>query len=311
MAGDSKLWRVMRRSGMHLRRTTLTFRASLPPAPAHSPAGLPSGMCRPQCQNGSTWTRVEFSVVGPWTSPIKGNSHVLRLLDACQKDGVHFLNTIFPPVADDASLPALDDTEGVNNAVATWKKASAPSVVSPPCFQIDYIMGNRLMYEATQYCQPLPWAQMDALHESDHRPVLLQAVLHGHDQQAKKKGRPLLRRFVNEDHQAKFDKVFRTTLKEVEKKEKFQNSTVFEKVQLIQHVALTVVQTTRPDAQLVVRNPWVSKQAMAALTRLNHLRRVRAALKQRRFRQAKRLLKVFSDVNGEYLRSLTLEQAVT
>eukprot|EP00971_Amphidinium_carterae_P027416 539769-Amphidinium_carterae.2 len=228
----------------------------------------------------------EFIVVGPWTSPIKGSSHVLRLLDACQKN------------------------ESVNNAVATWKKASAPSVVSPPRFQIDYIMGNRLLFEATQYCQPLPWAQMDALHESDHRPVLLQAVLHGHDPKSAKKGRPLLRRFVNEDHQAEFDKVFRATLKDIEKKEKFQIATVFEKVQLIQHVALTVVQNARPDAQLVVRNPWVSKQAMAALTRLNHLRRVIAALKQRRFRQAKRLLKVFDDVNSDFLRSLTLEQAV-
>eukprot|EP00971_Amphidinium_carterae_P252067 5004838-Amphidinium_carterae.1 len=169
---------------------------------------------------------VEFqSQLIPWTSPIKGTSHVLRLLDACQKDGVSFLNTIFPPVADDASLPTLDDTEGVSNAVATWKKASAPSVVSPPCFQIDYIMGNRLLYDATQYCQPLPWAQMDALRDSDHRPVLLQAVLHGHDPKSAKKGRPLLRKFVNEDHQAEFDKVFRATMREVESKEKFQNAT--------------------------------------------------------------------------------------
>eukprot|EP00971_Amphidinium_carterae_P262088 5198536-Amphidinium_carterae.1 len=64
----------------------------------------------------------EYSVVGPWTSPIKGSSHVLDLLDVCQRTGVHFLNTLFPPVADDASLPNIEDMMAVNKAVATWKK---------------------------------------------------------------------------------------------------------------------------------------------------------------------------------------------
>eukprot|EP00971_Amphidinium_carterae_P144872 2870650-Amphidinium_carterae.1 len=171
-------------------------------------------------------------------------------------------------------------------------------------------MGNRLLFDATQYCQPLPWASLDALHESDHRPVLLQAVLHGHDPCAAKKSRPLLRKFVNEDHRVEFDRAFRETLRETERTDKFRNASVFKKVSLVQHIALNVIQSTRPDAQLVARNPWVSKQAMEALTRLNHLRRVRAALKQRKFNQAKRLLKIFDDVNRELLRSLTFEQAV-
>eukprot|EP00971_Amphidinium_carterae_P335987 6472090-Amphidinium_carterae.1 len=251
----------------------------------------------------------EYKIVGPWTSPIKGTSHVLDLLDSCQRANISFLNTIFPPVRDDLTTPDLDDEEAVNKAVSTWRKPSGIEVLEPPVYQIDYILGNSAVFEATQFCRPLPWAQLDGQHESDHRPVLLQMVVHGHNPGGHRQRR-LLRKFVNETHKHDFDIDFTAAMHRAQQDEKFDNASAFMKVQLVQHIALHTLQSSRPPGQLAARNQWVTGEALDALTRMNHLRRVRAALRHKRFQQVKRMLKVFKDINGAYLSTLTLDQAI-
>eukprot|EP00971_Amphidinium_carterae_P327419 6458763-Amphidinium_carterae.2 len=103
-------------------------------------------------------THLERPIAGPWTSPLKGASHIENLLVVCQERRVYFLNTLLPPLQEDFTFPELSDAEAVAKAIVTWKKPVAVNASKQPAYQIDFILGNQLTYDVAQSCAPLPWA---------------------------------------------------------------------------------------------------------------------------------------------------------
>eukprot|EP00971_Amphidinium_carterae_P076521 1511232-Amphidinium_carterae.1 len=145
-------------------------------------------------------------------------------------------------------------------------------------YQIDFILGNQLTYDAAQSCAPLSWAQLDAIHGSDHRPLMLHMVIQSRTPPTHTKRKPLVRRFVSEEHRAAFDTKFRELVEGLQTKDKFISATPFKRLLLLQHTAMIALRRTKPTGALTPKKPWLDEAAVRAMSKLNKLRRLRAAL---------------------------------
>eukprot|EP00971_Amphidinium_carterae_P215960 4286894-Amphidinium_carterae.2 len=212
------------------------------------------------------------TIIGPYTTPIKGRSHILELLCHCQHRHFHFTNTIIPPTNSTLQrIPPRHST--VHDAIVTWKKASKCPFDST--HQIDFVITNWLTFTATSKSEPLPWHLLTTLHESDHRAVTIHFVIkHGasHTHTPKR----LHRQFVNEEHRQQFRAALSSVVPRYH--QDFPADTTPPHIQLahLQQLVQRCVECSAPKHLLTPKKCWITDTTLMSLTQLTRLRRLKA-----------------------------------
>eukprot|EP00971_Amphidinium_carterae_P119978 2376396-Amphidinium_carterae.2 len=215
----------------------------------------------------------EFDIVGPYTTGSEMSHHITELMHHLQQNGLHFANTLVPPLDPDGEVvtPMRSD---LHDLVTTWRHHDLARKCS---HQIDFfIVGTRTM-EHTTACRPMAWASLSSLHNSDHRPLFLEFLLRHPSPTAPRRCTPRHRRFISEQHATNFDRVHAKALDNYFAEFPSDTTPPMDQLLHLQMLAMNSMQKSCPVRVLVPRKPWISQATLCSLTQLNRIRRLKSA----------------------------------